>query len=304
MESCDEIGVMSCGDLTSRGYIAVDFVDILPPSSPLHQGQIILDHSTVDWTVCGLSLNCLGNLCFNDACYFSLFYLPLFRDLKVSCRLVLPFADSFVNSQEWTLSRNVPDLRLGIVGAVSSGKSALVHRYLTGSYMQEESPEGGRFKKEVMLDGTSYLLLIRDEGGPPEMQLLAGNERYDPHCRHRVWLSMAFSRLLSRRTSRLCAVLLTTRDSFRPSHDTDSVASHSFFCFQFSAWVDAIILVFSVENEASFNAIYNYYSKMSHFRNPQEIPIILVGTQGELSQYSRCLQIGTFRRVRSVSLTA
>lgn len=30
----------------------------------------------------------------------------------------------------------------GIVGFVNSGKSALVHRYLTGSYMQEESPEG------------------------------------------------------------------------------------------------------------------------------------------------------------------
>ena len=30
----------------------------------------------------------------------------------------------------------------GILGHVQSGKSALVHRYLTGSYMQEESPEG------------------------------------------------------------------------------------------------------------------------------------------------------------------
>jgi len=30
----------------------------------------------------------------------------------------------------------------GILGSVQSGKSALVHRYLTGSYMQEESPEG------------------------------------------------------------------------------------------------------------------------------------------------------------------
>jgi Arf-GAP/GTPase/ANK repeat/PH domain-containing protein 1/3 len=80
-------------------------------------------------------------------------------------------ADSFVNSQEWTLSRGVPDLRLGIVGSLSSGKSALVHRYLTGSYMQEESPEGGRFKKEILVDGQSYLLLIRDEGGPPELQV-------------------------------------------------------------------------------------------------------------------------------------
>ena len=30
---------------------------------------------------------------------------------------------------------------------------------------------GGRFKKEVIIDGHSYLLLIRDEGGPPDMQV-------------------------------------------------------------------------------------------------------------------------------------
>ncbi|KAJ9583456.1 hypothetical protein L9F63_022198, partial [Diploptera punctata] len=85
---------------------------------------------------------------------------------------------SFVNSQEWTLSRGVPDLRLGIVGSLSSGKSALVHRYLTGSYMQEESPEGGRFKKEILVDGQSYLLLIRDEGGPPELQVSLTSVQY------------------------------------------------------------------------------------------------------------------------------
>ncbi|XP_039290844.1 centaurin-gamma-1A isoform X1 [Nilaparvata lugens] len=135
---------------------------------------------------------------------------------------VVCIEDSFVNSQEWTLSRTVPDLRLGIVGALSSGKSALVHRYLTGSYMQEESPEGGRFKKEILLDGHSHLLLIRDEGGPPELQ--------------------------------------------------------------FTAWVDAVIFVFSLENEASFNAIYNYYTKMAHYRNSAEIPLILVGTQDAISE--------------------
>lgn len=32
----------------------------------------------------------------------------------------------------------------GIVGNLASGKSALVHRYLTGTYVQEESPEGTR----------------------------------------------------------------------------------------------------------------------------------------------------------------
>lgn len=46
--------------------------------------------------------------------------------------------------------------------------------------MQEESPEGGRFKKEILVDNQSYLLLIRDEGGPPELQvsLDAQNDYY------------------------------------------------------------------------------------------------------------------------------
>lgn len=83
---------------------------------------------------------------------------------------VMHIEDSFVNSQEWTLARNVHDLKIGIIGSEKSGKSALVHRYLTGTYLHEESPEGGRFKKEVVVGGRSYLLLIRDEAGSPEMQ--------------------------------------------------------------------------------------------------------------------------------------
>ena len=51
---------------------------------------------------------------------------------------------------------------------------------------------------------------------------------------------------------------------------------------QFTSWVDAVIFVFSLENETSFNAIYNYYAKMSQYRNMQDIPLILVGTQGIL----------------------
>ena len=54
------------------------------------------------------------------------------------------------------------------------------------------------------------------------------------------------------------------------------------YCFQFTSWVDAVIFVFSLENETSFNAIYNYYAKMSQYRNMQDIPLILVGTQGIL----------------------
>lgn len=51
---------------------------------------------------------------------------------------------------------------------------------------------------------------------------------------------------------------------------------------QFTAWVDAVIFVFSLESEASFQSIYNYHSKMAQFRNAAEIPCILVGTQGPL----------------------
>uniref|UniRef100_A0A674DRX0 Arf-GAP with GTPase, ANK repeat and PH domain-containing protein 1 n=1 Tax=Salmo trutta TaxID=8032 RepID=A0A674DRX0_SALTR len=134
---------------------------------------------------------------------------------------VIAIEDAFVNSQEWTLSRSVPELKVGIVGNLASGKSALVHRYLTGTYVQEESPEGGRFKKEMVVDGQSNLLLIRDEGGPPEAQ--------------------------------------------------------------FSLWVDAVIFVFSLEDEISFQTVYHYYSRMANYRNTAEVPLVLVGTQDAIS---------------------
>ncbi|XP_043537705.1 arf-GAP with GTPase, ANK repeat and PH domain-containing protein 1-like isoform X2 [Chiloscyllium plagiosum] len=128
---------------------------------------------------------------------------------------------AFVNSQEWTLSRSVPELRLGLVGSLCSGKSALVHRYLTGTYVHDESPEGGRYKKEINVNGQSHLLLIRDEGGPPDAQ--------------------------------------------------------------FSTWVDAVIFVFSLENEKSFEAIYNYYTRLASYRNTAEIAVMLVGSQDAIS---------------------
>uniref|UniRef100_A0AAQ6AGL0 Arf-GAP with GTPase, ANK repeat and PH domain-containing protein 1 n=1 Tax=Amphiprion ocellaris TaxID=80972 RepID=A0AAQ6AGL0_AMPOC len=115
---------------------------------------------------------------------------------------VIAIEDAFVNSQEWT-------------------NSALVHRYLTGTYVQEESPEGGRFKKEMVVDGQSHLLLIRDEGGPPEAQ--------------------------------------------------------------FALWVDAVIFVFSLEDEISFQTVYHYFSRLAGFRNTAELPLVLVGTQDAIS---------------------
>ena len=59
----------------------------------------------------------------------------------------------------------------GIVGSSVSGKSDLLHRYLTGEYAKVDSFTG-RHKKEVCYDGQSHLLLIRNETGPPDVQVL------------------------------------------------------------------------------------------------------------------------------------
>uniref|UniRef100_A0A8C7VAC1 ArfGAP with GTPase domain, ankyrin repeat and PH domain 2 n=1 Tax=Oncorhynchus mykiss TaxID=8022 RepID=A0A8C7VAC1_ONCMY len=124
------------------------------------------------------------------------------------------------NSQEWTFSRTVQELRLGVLGGLRSGKSALVHRHMSGSYQPLENPEG-EYKKEVLVDGNSHILLIREETGPPDAQM--------------------------------------------------------------ASWVDGVILVFSLENEASFQEVYRNYSELGIHRNIAEIPFIVVGTQDKIT---------------------
>jgi Arf-GAP/GTPase/ANK repeat/PH domain-containing protein 1/3 len=64
----------------------------------------------------------------------------------------------------------VQSVRLGVVGSLNSGKTPLIHRYLTGGYRTQETSEGGRFKKDIVMDGKCHLLLIRDEGEhPPDL---------------------------------------------------------------------------------------------------------------------------------------
>lgn len=125
------------------------------------------------------------------------------------------------NSQEWTLIRSIPELRLGVLGSIRSGKTALVNRFITGSYLPGESHEGGRYKKEVLVDGQSHLLMIREESDPPSPQ--------------------------------------------------------------FSSWVDAVIIVFSLENEASFQEVYKCFSELSAHRNTADITLVVVGTQDKIS---------------------
>uniref|UniRef100_A0A4W4DW30 Small monomeric GTPase n=1 Tax=Electrophorus electricus TaxID=8005 RepID=A0A4W4DW30_ELEEL len=102
-----------------------------------------------------------------------------------------------------------------------SGKSALVNRYITGSYLPEKTHEDRRYKKDVLVEGQSQLLLIREESGLPNAQ--------------------------------------------------------------FSNWVDGVIMVFSLENEASFQDVYNNFREFSSHRNMADIPFILVGSQDKIS---------------------
>uniref|UniRef100_A0A8D3E5Z1 ArfGAP with GTPase domain, ankyrin repeat and PH domain 2 n=1 Tax=Scophthalmus maximus TaxID=52904 RepID=A0A8D3E5Z1_SCOMX len=129
---------------------------------------------------------------------------------------------SYIKLQDWVITLTIcflPAFSQGILGGLKSGKSALVNKYITGSYVAHEKPDGGRYKKEVLVDGQSHLLLIREEAGPPDAQ--------------------------------------------------------------FSSWVDAVILVFSLENEASFQELYQLYSQLSTFRT--DIPVIVVGTQDKIN---------------------
>ncbi|XP_018102970.1 arf-GAP with GTPase, ANK repeat and PH domain-containing protein 2 isoform X2 [Xenopus laevis] len=126
-----------------------------------------------------------------------------------------------MNSQEWTLSRTVPEIRVGVLGSTKSAKSALVHRFVTGSYQPLETPESAQFKKEICVEGQSYLLLIREEAGAPDAK--------------------------------------------------------------FANWVDAVIFVFSLENEASFQDIFQYYALLANYRNVSDLAMALVGTQDKIS---------------------
>uniref|UniRef100_A0A3Q0QYU7 ArfGAP with GTPase domain, ankyrin repeat and PH domain 2 n=1 Tax=Amphilophus citrinellus TaxID=61819 RepID=A0A3Q0QYU7_AMPCI len=128
---------------------------------------------------------------------------------------------SAFSSQEWTMSQTVQELHLGVLGGLCSGKSALVHRHLTGSYLPLENSEGRQYIKDVLVDGQSHLLIIREETELP-----------DP---------------------------------------------------QFASWVDAVILVFSLENETSFQEVYKIYHQLAIHRPVTEIAFIVVGTQDKIS---------------------
>lgn len=134
--------------------------------------------------------------------------------------------EAVVNSQEWTLSRSIPELRLGVLGDVRSGKSSLIHRFLTGSYQVLEKTESEQYKKEMLVDGQTHLVLIREEAGAPDAK--------------------------------------------------------------FSGWADAVIFVFSLEDESSFQAVSHLHGQLISLRGEGRggLALALVGTQDRISASS------------------
>jgi len=55
---------------------------------------------------------------------------------------------------------------------------------------------------------------------------------------------------------------------------------------QFAHWLDAVLLVFSLDNELSFSDVYSNYACLCRFRDMREIPIVIVGTQDAISERS------------------
>lgn len=100
------------------------------------------------------------------------------QQVGLTCDCVCVSAVNIGNSQEWSLSRSITELRLvscttlsplpaqtfvvllssdfllphppqGILGSVKSGRSALVHKYVTGSYVAVEKPDGEELQSAV-----------------------------------------------------------------------------------------------------------------------------------------------------------
>uniref|UniRef100_A0A8D0BLY1 ArfGAP with GTPase domain, ankyrin repeat and PH domain 2 n=1 Tax=Salvator merianae TaxID=96440 RepID=A0A8D0BLY1_SALMN len=93
-----------------------------------------------------------------------------------------------------------------------------IKKYFTANFYPFS---GGQFKKEVVVDGHSHLLLIREEAGPPDAK--------------------------------------------------------------FANWADAVIFVFSLENEASFQELTQYYGLLTNYRAVSDMALALVGTQDKIS---------------------
>ncbi|XP_065666973.1 centaurin-gamma-1A isoform X4 [Hydra vulgaris] len=135
-----------------------------------------------------------------------------FRDI------IAGIEDDFTQDSDFTIPKSslYNTMRLGIVGGAQSRKSFLIQSFLSNKYSKEEC-YAKRFKKTIFLNDISYLLLLRDETGPPDQK--------------------------------------------------------------FSEWCDGVVLVFSYNDELSFNVLSGYYAKMIQQRSDKHLPCLLVAIQ-------------------------
>jgi len=56
--------------------------------------------------------------------------------------------------------------------------------------------------------------------------------------------------------------------------------------WQFAHWLDAVLLVFSLDNESSFSDVHSNYACLWQFRDMREVPVVIVGTQDAISEKS------------------
>ncbi|NXR39814.1 AGAP2 protein, partial [Zosterops hypoxanthus] len=108
---------------------------------------------------------------------------------------------------------------------------------------------GGQFKREVTVDGQSHLLLIREEAGAPDAQV-RGARGLGGH--------VGQSRALT------------------PAPGPP----------QFASWADAVIFVFSLESESSFEEVTQLHALLSDLRGTSDLALALVGTQDKISSSS------------------
>ena len=125
---------------------------------------------------------------------------------------------------------------------------------------------GRQYFKDVLVDGQSHLLIIREETELPGAQV-------------RWKTSWCHSGLF------VHPLLLYFEGSSPPLSpplfsSSPLLSSPLLSSLQFTSWVDAVILVFSLENEASFQEVYKIYHQLAAHRPISEIPFVVVGTQG------------------------
>lgn len=136
---------------------------------------------------------------------------------------------------------------------------------------------GEQYKKEMLVDGQTHLVLIREEAGAP-----------DAKVRH---AGSGHSRLGSVPDTEAFPGLLGD-----PLNGTQREwACVTSVCFlvpcKFSGWADAVIFVFSLEDESSFQAVSRLHGQLSSLRGEGRggLALALVGTQGKERTWKPCV---------------